>query len=144
MNKSLSIISIIICLLASSCSGVTDEPSNRKSTDDAFSSLDIKSPVGRSRSELYTTEGLEDIVISGFTSVENGNSMKLLFNSQLASLTGLQSGSVYVTRYEQYKIDIPLMERLSSRMRIIMSVVFGDTKIWMEAIFHIMNEDITQ
>ena len=108
MKKFFSIISIILCLLVASCNDVADEPIVMDSSEEAFSSKNEQNLVTRSKSVLSTTEDLEDIVVSGYTSVENGKSMKLLFDSQLASLTGLQSGSIYVTRYETCKKDIAL------------------------------------
>lgn len=54
---------------------------------------------------------LDEVYSKGYTSVQTGENLKLLFGSQLAELTGLQAGSVYVTRYETYRNVINLNGR---------------------------------
>lgn len=101
MNRKFSIASFVLCLFMASCGDSADEPFVVESSKDAFYD-EAKNPVKISRSVGVTSEDLDDVIVTGYSSVENGKTMKLLFNSQLASLTGLQAGSTYLTRYEIY------------------------------------------
>lgn len=109
MYKIISIISFTLCLFIVSCNDSAEDLIGTGEGTETLSDVNIGKRHNMTRSASYTTEeDLEDLVVSGYTSVENGKTMKLLFSSQLASLTGLQTGSIYVTRYETYKKVINL------------------------------------
>lgn len=110
MYKIISILSIILCLFMASCNDSAEDLIRTGESTETFSDSNIAKPnkMTRSASSTAEEEDLEDVVVSGYTSVENGKTMKLLFSSQLANLTGLQAGSIYVTRYETYKKVINL------------------------------------
>lgn len=101
-----------LCMILLSCTDTADDLySAQKSADVVPVAIDKTysgpvAPVSRSISSV--SDDLEEIISAGYTSVENGSNMKLLFGAQLANLTGLQEGSVYITRYETYHKKIEL------------------------------------
>lgn len=54
------------------------------------------------------TEDFKDVYVTGFTSSINQQNTKLLFNKELASLTGLEARNVYITRYEKYRYVVKI------------------------------------
>lgn len=109
MKFNLYLLSFILCMIITSCSDNTEDlfessaiNESRLSTESTY--LGNSGVLSRSSAD----DDVSDVVTTGYTSVENGSNMKLLFSSQLANLTGLQAGSVYITRFETFhkKIDL--------------------------------------
>lgn len=95
--KKFPIIFTIASILFISCSNDLEE--DLTENNKYFNLTNINSCTSRSANE----EELKDEYVSGYSSVENQNNIKLLFNSELAQLTGLLADNVYITRYEKYR-----------------------------------------
>lgn len=109
MKFNLCLPFFIFCMVIASCTDNGEDLLESSSTNEARLSTEstyLSNFCALSRSSA--DDDVEDVITTGYTSVENGNNMKLLFSSQLANMTGLQAGSVYITRFETFhkKIDL--------------------------------------
>jgi hypothetical protein len=105
-----------MCLICTSCTdsfeepecarGVSLEPFAKDSQQTVNASGDLpKLQTRRTLPSISTLsdDELREIVEEGYNgSPVNGQNLKLLFNKQLANLTGLVAGNIYITRYEEY------------------------------------------
>lgn len=106
----------LMCIIVTSCTDSFEEPEcARDYTHESFAkdgqpTVDCinglpKFQTSRSSSDIsaLSDDELREIFEEGYTGTPvNGKNLKLLFNKQLASLTGLVAGNIYITRYEEY------------------------------------------
>lgn len=107
MKQILLIILTFVFMTISSCSDISENLPELKSHDNIKSREPLQLVNNQTRS-IDSTADLNEVYVSGYTSMENGTNMKLLFSQNLANLTGLKANTIYITRYETYykKFDL--------------------------------------
>lgn len=117
--KKLFILSLfVLCMICTSCTESFESLDYSTSYVDNFSTSPYQLPVDTVfQSDLKTQnmsrslplamsasdDEFREVFETGYNGTpENGSNVKQLFDTQLANLTGLIAGNVYITRYEAY------------------------------------------
>lgn len=107
---------LLMCLICTSCTDSFEEPECARGVSLESFAKDSPQTVNASGDlpklqtrrtlpsiSTLSDDELREIVEEGYNgSPVNGQNLKLLFNKQLANLTGLVAGNIYITRYEEY------------------------------------------